>query len=358
MSDLKVYKGNGTYVVITLNNYLEYEEIFKNVDIIDCNLILLHSGVMLNLSNVILCKNNFILSENSKLIANELLECCSVELYEKSTFIANKLTKATTIILKDDCVFDCNVLKEVHALFLSFNSTYKIDILEKCDTISLMCGSTLITNNLKECNEIYISNNVEMEKYLYEKFPNTIFNIDNDSTRYIINKKPKNAKYYYSGLCSYNSLRSILNRDNFLKIYDEKCDGDDILSYCCDMNYVYLYSKTAKFSKIFDVKNDYNIVHNSLNYEYEIVDIIEINTRLGVFFIAKDKKNDYFILDMYFNIVADFHQKDIVNIKNDANGVVKKHGNVIVNFENTSYEFNVDDLILESKKLQNLKMFM
>ncbi len=44
LKDLKVYKCNDRFGVITLENYLEYEEIFKDVDIIDCY-IMLQSGV-------------------------------------------------------------------------------------------------------------------------------------------------------------------------------------------------------------------------------------------------------------------------------------------------------------------------
>ena len=184
LKDLKVYKCNDRFGVITLENYLEYEEIFKDVDIIDCY-IMLQSGVTLNLYNVIQCKDTIILCENSKIKANELLECCDIDLKKNSTFVANKLTKVTSITLYDGCIFNSNILKEVHSLYLSYNSTYKNDVLEKCNFITLCNNTSLKVDSLKECNEIVVFHNVEMEKYLYEKFPNSIFNICDESTRYI-----------------------------------------------------------------------------------------------------------------------------------------------------------------------------
>ena len=66
------------------------------------------------------------------------------------------------------------------------------------------------------------------------------------------------------------------------------------------------------------------------------------------------KNDDILIIDRYDNIIMEFKNSKI--FKFEDNFIFLDYGNFKYLINDTEYTFNINDLILESKKIQNFKM--
>jgi len=116
----------------------------------------------------------------------------------------------------------------------------------------------------------------------------------------------------------------------------------------CNNNYVLIINK--KLFTTFD--KDFNIIYNSLNDNYEIYS--KFKDGCFDFYIVtnkNNKNNEYLIIDIFGNILMNFHN-------NKLDEIIYTQVNHTYRFGGADYVIKYEDLEAESKKIQNLKMFI
>jgi len=315
MNDKKIYDGIYT---IRKCNYLKCLEFLKDVQIITGTLII-SDGIELELPN--------------------LEKVGGIKIYTKSKLIANNLNEVLgDIIMFRNSKLTVDKLETCYNITL-FDSVLISNNLKSAICIKLLDGSNIIANNINVCSEILISSNKEMEEYFYNKFPNSKWYITYESTDYIINKCLTNA--------TYNIADIELNKNLFIKVFHEceKYKNDETHLKKCNNNYVLIINK--KLFTTFD--KDFNIIYNSLNDNYEIYS--KFKDGCFDFYIVTNKNNEYLIIDIFFIILMNFHN-------NKLDDIIYTQVNHTYRFGGADYVIKYEDLEAESKKIQNLKMFI